>query len=150
MARDFTKIRAWKLADELALEAYRITKHYPSEETFGMAAQLRRAAYSVPANIAEGSNRASKREYLQFLSVAAGSLSEVRYFLHLSKHLKYLNEPEYKYIQQQAEIVSKTLTGLIRSVRSEISPGNPSPRVGIRRSERRGPKSEVRTQRSEV
>ena len=134
MSRDYTKIRAWKLADDLALDAYRVTEDYPSGEMFGIATQLRRAAYSIPANIAEGSNRTSKKEYLQFLSVASGSLSEVRYFLHLSKRLKYINESEYATIQHQAEDVSKTLAGLIRSVRSEVKAGNPKPKVGSRKT----------------
>jgi four helix bundle protein len=120
MPRDFGKIRAWKLADELAINIYGLTKRFPSGEMFGIASQLRRAAYSIPANIAEGSNRTSKKEYLQFLSVASGSLAEVRCFLHLSKRLKYLSESESTTIHQMAEDVSKTLTGLILSIRNEV------------------------------
>jgi four helix bundle protein len=120
MPRDYTKIRAWILADELVRNVDHVTKHFPSGEMFEIAAQLIRAAYSISANIAEGSNRSSKNEYLQFLSVSAGSLAEVRYFLHLSKCLQYINVPEYKTIRQQAEDVSKTLTGLIFAIRKEV------------------------------
>ena len=82
MSRDFTKIRAWQLSDDLTVEVYKTTKNFPREEVYGLSSQLRRAASSVPANIAEGANRSSKKEYLQFLSVASGSLAEARYFLH--------------------------------------------------------------------
>ena len=112
MARDFTKIKAWQLADDLAVDAYKLTRKFPREEIYGLTSQLRRAASSVPANIAEGSNRTSNAEYLHFLSVAAGSLAEVRYFLHLSKRLEYIGETEYACSAQLAEQASKTLSGL--------------------------------------
>jgi len=92
MGRDFTKIKAWQFADDLAVLTYRVTRQFPREEICGLSSQLRRAACSAPANIAEGSNRTSKRDYLHFLSVAAGSLADVRYFLHLSKRLGYISE----------------------------------------------------------
>jgi four helix bundle protein len=96
MARDFTKIRAWQLADDLTVAVYHCTKSFPREELYGLTSQLRRAASSVPANIAEGSNRASKKNYLRFLSIAAGSLAETKYFLHLSGRLDYLAQAEYQ------------------------------------------------------
>ena len=113
MARDFSKIKAWQLADDLAVEAYRVTKHFPREEIYGLTSQLRRAASSVPANIAEGSNRTSKAEYLHFLSIAAGSLAEVRYFLHLSKRLGYISDTDYAPSGELSERASKTLSGLV-------------------------------------
>jgi len=70
MGRDYTKIRAWQLADELALLVYKMTKKFPKSEVWGLTSQMRRAAVSVPANIVEGSARKSKKEYLQFLYVA--------------------------------------------------------------------------------
>ncbi len=73
MSRDFTKIRAWQLSDDFTVEVYKITKDFPREEVYGLSSQLRRAASSVPANIAEGANRSSKKEYLRFLPVASGS-----------------------------------------------------------------------------
>ena len=120
MSRDYTKIKAWVLADELAVQVYGVTHGFPGREVFGLIAQLRRAASSVPANIAEGSNRASKKEYLQFLSVASGSTAEVKYFLHLSKRLGYLTEIQYAAIGKLAEETSKTLAGLISSIRQEV------------------------------
>ena len=78
--RDYTKIEAWKLADDLTVAVYERTRAFPREEIYGLTAQLRRASYSVPANIVEGASRESKRDYLHFLYIARGSLSETQYF----------------------------------------------------------------------
>src|SRR5438093_7807670 len=120
MSRDFTKIRAWQLSDDFTVEVYKITKDSPREEVYGLSSQLRRAASSVPANIAEGANRSSKKEYLQFLSVASGSLAETRYFLHLSKRLGYIEEQESSQSAKLAEETSKTLSGLVVSLQKEV------------------------------
>src|SRR5215467_979266 len=117
----FSKIKAWQLADDLAVLTYKVTRQFPREELYGLTSQLRRAASSAPANIAEGSNRVSKRDYLHFLSVAAGSLAEVRYFLHLSKRLGYLSEADYSHCGGLADEAGKTLTGLISSVQKELT-----------------------------
>src|SRR5215470_8523622 len=90
-----TKIKAWQFADDLVVVAYKVTRHFPREEIYGLTSQMRRAASSAAANIAEGSNRTSKRDYLHFHSVAAGSLAEVRYFLHLSLRLGYISGADY-------------------------------------------------------
>lgn len=120
MARDFTKIKAWQFADDLAVLTYNLTRQFPREEIYGLTSQLRRAASSAPANIAEGSNRTSKKDYLHFLSIAAGSLAEVRYFLHLSKRLGYLGEADYSHCGGLADEAGRTLTGLISSVQREV------------------------------
>src|SRR5215467_8741650 len=77
--RDYTKIEAWQLADDLAVKVYGHTKGFPREETFCLTRQIRDAASSVPANIAEGSARESHKEYLHFLYFARGSLAETQY-----------------------------------------------------------------------
>jgi four helix bundle protein len=83
------KIKAWELADRFVVEVYRITRRFPREELYGLTLQLRRAAVSVPANIAEGSQRQYLKEYLQFLYVAKASLSEAEYYIHLAQQLGY-------------------------------------------------------------
>src|SRR5919198_4620732 len=88
--RDYTKIEAWKLADDLTVAIYERTRSFPKDERYGLTSQLRRASYSVPANIVEGSSRESKKDYLHFLYIARGSLSEVQYFIHLAQRLGYL------------------------------------------------------------
>jgi four helix bundle protein len=118
--RDFTRIIAWRLADDLAVSIYRVTKSFPREELYGLTLQLRRAASSVPANIAEGSNRTSKKDYHRFLSIASGSLAEARYFLHLANRLEYLPEADYLDCSRLAEQTSKTLSGLISITRQEL------------------------------
>jgi four helix bundle protein len=86
--RDYTKIKAWQLADDLTVAIYKATKSFPKDEMYALTSQVRRAAYSVASNIVEGSSRSSKKDYLHFLYIARGSLSETRYFVHLSKRLE--------------------------------------------------------------
>jgi four helix bundle protein len=74
--RDYTKIDAWRLADDLTVAVYEQTRSFPREEVYGLTNQLRRASYSVPANIVEGTSRESKKDYLHFQYTARGSLSE--------------------------------------------------------------------------
>lgn len=76
--RDYTKIDAWRLADDLTVAVYERTRAFPREELYGLTSQLRRAASSVPANIVEGSARDTKRDYLHFLYIARASLSETQ------------------------------------------------------------------------
>jgi four helix bundle protein len=90
--RDHTKLRAFILADELALTIYRITTQFPKEETFGLTPQMRRCAVSVPSNIVESSARESKTEYLRFLEIAFSSLRELHYQFGLAQRLGYVSE----------------------------------------------------------
>jgi four helix bundle protein len=112
--RDYTKIEAWRLADNLTVAVYERTRSFPREEIYGLTSQLRRAAYSVPANIVEGSSRESKKDYLHFLYIARGSLSETQYFIHLARRLGYFSSQETDALQQQTKITFACLHGLIR------------------------------------
>jgi four helix bundle protein len=108
--RDYTKIEAWRLADDLAVAVYERTRSFPRDEIYGLTAQLRRASYSVSANIVEGASRESKRDYLHFLYIARGSLSETQYFVHLACRLGYLS------VERETGKLSKfvaTVTSLI-------------------------------------
>jgi four helix bundle protein len=117
--RDYTKIDAWKLTDDLTVSIYKVTASFPKDETYGLTSQLRRAAYSVPANIAEGSTRESKRDYLHFLYIARGSLSEAQYFIHLACRLKYLSVEDADSLRGQTQAAFACLHGLIRAVEKE-------------------------------
>jgi four helix bundle protein len=117
--RDYTKIEAWRLADDLIVAVYEGTRSFPREEIYGLTSQLRRAAYSVPANIVEGSSRESKKDYLHFLYIARGSLSETQYFIHLSRRLGYLPSEEADKLWQQVKTTFACLHGLIRAVEKE-------------------------------
>jgi four helix bundle protein len=88
--RDYRKLRTFALADSLLLELYAATRRLPAEERYGLQAQLRRAALSVPTNIVEGSTRRTTREYLHFLQIAFGSALEVWYLLGVSERLEFL------------------------------------------------------------
>lgn len=117
--RDYTKIEAWKLADDLTVVLYERTRLFPKEEMYGLKSQLRRAAYSVPANIVEGSSRESKRDYLHFLYIARGSFSEAQYFIHLARRLGHLEVAEADRLLNQTKQVFGCLHGLIRVVEKE-------------------------------
>jgi four helix bundle protein len=117
--RDFMKIEAWKLADDLTVAVYQHTRQFPREEIYALTSQIRRAAYSVPANIAEGSARESKRDYLHFLYISRGSLMETKYFIHLSYRLGFLNEDAYRSLDDQAGQCFGCLHGLIKAVERE-------------------------------
>ena len=117
--RDYTKINAWKLADDLTVAIYERTRRFPKEEMYGVTSQIRRSSFSVPANIAEGSSRNSQRDYLHFLYIARGSLSETQYFLHLSERLGYLPAAEAQALQSQTTAAFRCLHGLISAVEAE-------------------------------
>jgi len=108
------------LADDLAVMVYQVTKKFPQSELYGLVSQLRRAVTSVPANIAEGSSRASKKEYLHFLYIARGSMAETEYFLHLSRRLGYISGSEYEGLDSARNQAASTLQGLIKAVQSEV------------------------------
>ena len=120
MGRDFKKIKAWQYADDLAVLVYSKTKSFPREELYGITSQSRTAAVSVPTNIAEGASREHKREYVHFLYVARGSIAETEYLLHLAKRLEYLQNNEYKELEDLRKKAAKTLHGLINSVKKEL------------------------------
>tara|TARA_B100001123_G_C14702317_1_gene785783 strand:- start:69 stop:419 length:351 start_codon:yes stop_codon:yes gene_type:complete len=87
---DFQKLRVWQEAHELVLATYRVTGGLPPEERYGLQSQLRRAAASIPTNIAEGAGRSGPKDYARFLSIAAGSCSEVHYLLILTRDLGFI------------------------------------------------------------
>ena len=119
MGRDFKNIKAWQYADDLAVLVYSKTKSFPGEELYGITSQLRRAAVSVPTNIAEGASREHNKEYLNFLYIARGSMAETEYLLHLSRQLGYLQDDEHKKLEEVRKKAAKTLYGLINSVGKE-------------------------------
>jgi four helix bundle protein len=124
MARNFKSIIAWQKADDLAVEIYRETgKSFPSDERFGLTSQIRRAAASIPANIAEGSGRETLKDFARFLHNAQGSLSEVEYFLHLANRLNYFDEDTFTNLENQRAEVGRLLNGFIKSIKQKIRSG---------------------------
>ena len=117
-ARRYQTIKAWQLADDLAVAVYAATQDFPVEERFGLISQMRRASVSVAANIAEGSSRSSRKEYFQFLSIARGSLSELRYYLHLANRIGYLNAQKHVQLDGLCDEAARVLYGLMKAVRT--------------------------------
>ena len=115
--RDHTKLRAFELADDLAVLVYRVTARFPREELYGLISQMRRAAISIPSNIVEGCARDSQADYLRFLYIAFGSLKELHYQLSLSKRLGFLSNEDLSLIEPKVVETEKVLNGLIRSLR---------------------------------
>ena len=113
------KLVAWQRADDLFITLHQLaTKQFPDIERFELSSQLRRAAYSVPANIVEGFARRYRRVRLHFLNISESSLAEVWYCLHVAKRLGYLTEQHFAELERDLNGVGAPLAGLIRSTRS--------------------------------
>jgi four helix bundle protein len=115
--RDHKKLRAFELADEVAILVYKVTAEFPKEELYGLTSQMRRAAVSVPSNIVEGCARDSQSDYLRFLYIAFGSLRELHYQIDLSKRLGFLHDHDLSLLESKIVETEKVLNGLIRSMR---------------------------------
>ena len=123
--RDYRKIEAWQLADDLAVAVYRLSNGLPREEIYGLTSQMRRSAVSVAANIVEGSSRETKGDYLHFLHIARGSLAETQYFIHLARRLAYVPEPAADPVEELSRRAYACLHGLIKAVQKDA--GKPGP-----------------------
>ena len=114
--RGHYKLDAWKVSRQLVVAIYRLTQRFPKEELFGLSAQMRRAAVSIPSNIAEGAARTGGREFAQFLNIARGSLSELETQLLIAMDLGYVANNDS--IFSTVDRVSKLITGLHKSIRN--------------------------------
>lgn len=110
----------WKTSMDLVLELYRVTKHYPKEEVYGMISQMKRAAVSVPSNISEGAARKHPKEFIRFLQISSGSLSELETQVIISKQLSWLTEQDYLKIIGMINTIRAQLTGLERALQNKI------------------------------
>ena len=117
MLKSFRELVAWQKAYELTLEIYRVTRAFPRKEVYGFVSQMRRSAVSIPSNIAEGYQRKSRKEYMQFLSIAYSSCGELETQLLLSHDLGFMDSSNFKKIMSLQEEVAKLLFKLIKSLR---------------------------------
>ena len=117
--RDFRQLKVWEKAHSLSLAIYKATATFPQQELFGLTSQLRRAAVSIPANIAEGCGRSGEPELARFLRIALGSASELEYHILLSTDLSYLNKSVSQQLSKQVTEVKRMLTSLIQKLMAE-------------------------------
>lgn len=118
MIKTYKDLRVWKNAMHLTTEIYGLTKHLPDDERFGLSAQLKRAAVSVPSNIAEGFMRQSTKEYIQFLYISLGSLGEIDTQLELCVELGYTKRHQFDF--EKIKLVRKQLFKLISSLKKKL------------------------------
>lgn len=128
--QDFRNLLVWQKSHAMALSIYRATFTFPEQEKYGLTSQMRRAAYSIPSNIAEGCGRAGRIELRQFLHLSLGSASELDYFLLLSRDLQFLTPPQYEKLEGRVRELKLMLGGLIRKVSADspsrsAASGNP-------------------------
>ena len=117
--RDFHKLRIWEKAHSITLEVYQATRGFPKEEMYGLTSQMRRAAASVCANVAEGCGRRGALEFARFLDIAQGSASELEYHLLLSVDLKLLDPETHTRLNSEVVQVKRMIAGLLRTLRAD-------------------------------
>jgi four helix bundle protein len=118
--QSYRDLIAWQKSIELVLEIYRCTEVFPKTETYGLISQLRRAAISVPSNIAEGHERISTGEFRQFLGRALGSLMEIETQIIVAERLGYLDKEKSMQLLERTAEVGKILNGLLRSLATRL------------------------------
>jgi four helix bundle protein len=121
--KSYQDLIVWQKAIDLVVEAYRATAVFPKSETYGLVSQIRRAATSTPSNIAEAYGRGSRKEYVQFLVIAQGSLKEVETNFIVAERLMYLTSAQTKRLLSQTDEIGRMLGSLIRKLK--LSPTTP-------------------------
>lgn len=121
MLKNYKELKVWQKSYQLCLEIYGVTKGFPKDETYGLTSQIRRAAVSVPSNIAEGYGRKTTPEYLRSLYIAYGSHCELETQILLSGDLGYINGTDIKKILENIGEVERMLKGLMRSLENKHS-----------------------------
>ena len=124
MGESYRDLIAWQKAMALVTRVYEVTEPFPQREIYGLTRQVRDAAVSVPSNIAEGKGRQTKKDYLQFLYRARGSLLEAQTQLEVGHNLKFLPQDTFVAISEEAAEVGRVLNGLIANVQRQITPSS--------------------------
>jgi four helix bundle protein len=115
----YKELKVWQRSVDLATNVYQLTKHFRSDERFGLTSQINRSVVSIASNIAEGSGRGSKKDFSRFLSIAYGSAYELETQIIISNNLKYLSVKNFKSITECIDEVQKMLFGLQKSLSTE-------------------------------
>ena len=116
--RDFRKIQVWEKAHQFTLQVYKITSGFPKEELYGLTSQMRRAAASIPSNLAEGCGRDTQPELARFVHIAGGSASELEYQLILAHDLGYINGETYPQLESEINEIKRMLNGFEKAVQA--------------------------------
>ncbi len=116
--KSFDELPVWKDARKFANKIYNLTKKFPNKENYGLASQITRAAVSVGSNIAEGFDRYSKKDFIRFLIIARGSISEIQNDLYIALDLKYINQNDFQETYASAKELGKQINGFIKYLRS--------------------------------
>ena len=117
MVRTHKDLDVWKKAVDFVTEIYSVTNAFPKSELYGLTSQIRRAAISVPSNIAEGATRRNNKEFLQFLYISLSSAAEVDTQLLISHNLKFINDEILEQLQSELNTILKMIQGLIKSIK---------------------------------
>ncbi len=117
MDKPHKKLKVWQLAMDIVEEVYKISGEFPSEERFGLVSQMRRSAVSIPSNIAEGAGRNTKKEFINFLHIAQGSLSELDTQMEIALRLKFIDNKTWKGLDSKLLEEDRMLSGLINSLK---------------------------------
>lgn len=120
VVKDFKDLKVWVKAHHMALRVYDLTRGFPREELYGLTSQIRRAACSVAANIAEGCGRRSEGDMNRFLRIARGSAVELEYHLLLSRDLGFVREAEFQNLESEADEIQRMLTALIQRIEAGL------------------------------
>jgi len=116
--KDYRKLQAWQKSHDLVLQVYELTEKFPAKEMYGLTSQLRRAAVSIPTNIAEGYGRSTDVEIARFMDISLGSVNEVEYLLFLSAELKYIMMAKAESATQKIIVIRKMLTAFAKTLRN--------------------------------
>ena len=117
--RSYQDLIVWQKAMELVTKIYQVSNKFPRDEVFALTSQLRRAAISVPSNIAEGQGRSSRKEFIYFLGNAKGSLSEVETQILIARNLSYVSDEDLNTLLELSAEVGRILNGLLTSLREK-------------------------------
>ncbi len=116
--QDYRKLAVWERAHQYVLAIYALSARFPSDERYGLTSQIRRAAVSIPANIAEGCGRETSAELKRFLYIAMGSGSEVDYYLLLAHDLKWIDALEYQNLRKELDTIQRMLNAFIQKLKT--------------------------------
>jgi four helix bundle protein len=117
--KTYRDLIVWQKSINIVTDTYRVTRHFPKQEAFGLILQIRKSSISIPSNIAEGYSRYSNKEFTRFLEIAIGSLSEMQTQLLISLNLEYLSKNDFTILTENSREIERMLSSLIRKLKAK-------------------------------